>query len=201
MNSEKIYRGGMTNEQFLFYEMRTTATLLCAGYDKDTIYETIKEQNLYQFPTDRNFNRTFITCIRRINLLESNQLIRLLAESSVEVAKQINLYAMMLDNGIVYDFMVQVIGEKYKNQDLIFTKKDANDFLFELQEQLSDTKTWTENTVSKIRQVLIKVLVECGYLNSVKSNELNFVYLFPELEEDIRGRNLYELLPAFNNIE
>lgn len=87
------------------------------------MFETIKEQNLYQFPTERNLKRTFNTCIRRIELLESETLINLLAFSSVEVAKQINLYAMMLDNGIVSDFMVQVIGEKYKNQDLSFSKR------------------------------------------------------------------------------
>lgn len=198
---EKIYRGGMTNEQFLFYEMKTTADLLCIETDKNKIYEKIKEQNLYQFPTERNMKRVFNTCIRRIELLESDSLTKLLATASVEVAKQICLYAMMLDNSIVSEFMIQVIGEKYRNQDLSFSKKDVNDFLFDLQERISDTQSWTDSTIAKIRQVLVKSIVECGYLDSPSAKELNYVYLFPELENEIRENGLTDFLPAFNNFE
>lgn len=201
MEQNKIYRGGMTNEQFLFFEMRTTASLLCSENDENKIFETIVSENLYQFPTERNFKRAFNTCIRRLKLLQSETLVELIATASVEVAKQINLYAMMLDNGIVCDFLIQVIGEKYRNQDLCFSKKDVNDFLFELQEKLSDTKTWTDNTVAKIRQVLVKSIVECGYLDSPRSNKLNYVYLYPELENELRGKGLVEFLPAFNALE
>ena len=45
------YNGGLTREQFLFYEIRTFSSLHLQGYDKDKIIERIKAENLFQFPT------------------------------------------------------------------------------------------------------------------------------------------------------
>lgn len=201
MDYKKIYRGGMTCEQFLFFEMRTTASMLLEMNDRDEIYNMIKEQNLYQLPTERTVKRIFNTCIRRIDLMGSDTLTRTLANASVDVAKQINLYAMMLDNGIVMDFMTDVIAEKYINQDLSFSKNDVNMFLFELQENVDEVSVLSDSTIAKIRQVLIRSLVECGYIEKTSSKKLNFVYLFPELEEAIRAEGNTDLLPAFNHIQ
>ena len=37
------YNGGLTREQFLFYEIRTVASLCLQGYSKDEIVERIRE--------------------------------------------------------------------------------------------------------------------------------------------------------------
>lgn len=97
--------------------------------------------------------------------------------------------------------MTNVIGEKYRTQDMSFSKKDVNDFLFELQGEIAEMSGWADSTIAKIKQVLIKVIVECGYLDSASSDRLNYVYLFPELEEIIRRNGMTELLPAFNMID
>lgn len=59
----------------------------------------------------------------------------LVAHAPAEVAKPINLYAMMKYNLLVWDFMPTVIGEKYRMQELDFSRKDLNVFFFRLQEQ------------------------------------------------------------------
>ena len=85
-------------------------------------------------------------------------------------AKQINLYAMMKYNRIVWDFMTTVIAEKYRTQDLTFSKKDMNLFFYRLQEQNDAVASWSDQTINKIKQVLVKSLVECGYVDSTKSD-------------------------------
>lgn len=45
-------------------------------------------------------------CLRRLNALDDKYLISVIGSASVSVAKQVNLYAMMRENGIVHDFMV-----------------------------------------------------------------------------------------------
>ena len=47
------YNGGLTREQFLFYEIRIMASLVSQGYTKAEAIEKIKEENLFQFPTER----------------------------------------------------------------------------------------------------------------------------------------------------
>jgi hypothetical protein len=71
-------------------------------------------------------------------------------------------------------------------------------FMFQLQEQNEDVATWSDSTIQKIKQVLTKSLVECGYLDNTKSEVLNPVYLYPELEEEIVSSNDIAALPAFN---
>jgi hypothetical protein len=192
------YNGGLTREQFLFYEIKVVAKLLVEGMSIDDAILKIKEENLFQFPTERMVVNIANVCYRRLQALDSENLIYVLATSSMDVAKQVNLYAMMKQNRIVWDFMITVIGEKYRTQDFSFTKKDMSAFMFQLQEQNEDVATWSDSTIQKIKQVLTKSLVECGYLDNTKSEVLNPVYLYPELEEEIVSSNDIAALPAFN---
>ena len=198
-NSE--YNGGLTREQFLFYEIRIVANLLSQGYSRDEILEKIKTENLFQFPTERMISTITKTCFKRIDALQSENLIENLAHSSVDVAKQINLYAMMRYNRIVWDFMVNVIGEKFRTQQLDFSGKDLNLFFFRLQEQNDNVASWSDSTIAKIKQVLKKSLIECGYLDNSKAEQLNTVYLYPELESGILENGDKVVFPAFNFFE
>ena len=62
-------------------------------------------------------------------------LVQAIATQPSEVAKQICLYAMMKQNRLVWDFMITVIGEKFRSRDNSFGKKDLNIFFLRLQEQ------------------------------------------------------------------
>lgn len=196
MNLE--YNGGLTREQFLFYEIRVVATLLTQGFSREEALINIRENNLFQFPTEKMISSIAGTCFKRIDALESESLVYQLATASADVAKQINLYAMMKYNRIVWDFMTTVIGEKYRTQDYELTKKDLNLFFFRLMEQNDSVSSWSDSTVNKIRQVLIRSLVECNYLDSVRSTQLNPIAIAPELEDELRANNDYAALAAFN---
>ena len=193
-----VYNGGLTREQFLFFETKTLAQLLYQDISPEEAFSRIKKENLFQFPTERMVDSIAKTCYRRLQALESDRLVEVLASASVDVAKQVNLYAMMKQNRLVWDFMTTVIGEKYRTQDFSFGKKDMNAFFFQLQEQNEDVAAWSDATVQKIKQVLTKTLVECGYLDSTKATRLNPVYLYPELEDEIVSKNDLAALPAFN---
>lgn len=195
---QNIYNGSLTREQFLFYETRITAQLLCQSLSRDEIIERIKNENLFQFPTEKMIVSIARTCFRRLDALASDALVRLIADAPLETAKQVNLYAMMKDNRVVWDFMTTVIGEKYRTQALDFSPKDVSIFLFLLREQNDSVAGWSDSTVSKIRQVLIRILTECRYLDSIRASQLNWISIEPELEDEIRVQHDTAALPAFN---
>lgn len=195
------YNGGLTREQFLFYEMRILAGLLCDGYTVEEAIEKIVQENLFQFPTERMIKTIAKACLRRIIALNSEMLVDELAHASFDVAKQINLYAIMRQNKIVWDFMITVIGEKFRTQDFEFEKKDLNLFFLRLGEQVADIASWSDSTIAKIKQVLTKCLIECEYLENTKSTELKPVYLCPELEAGIRSNNDIAAFAVFNYFE
>lgn len=196
MNSS--YNGSLTREQFLFHEMRTTARLLQEGMPEDEAIQKIVAENLFQYPTERQIRNIAKVCISRLHVLDDSSLIEAIATYPSETAKQICLYAMMLHNRLVWDFMLTVIGDKYRQQDLSFSKLDVNVFMMRLQEQDDHVATWKESTVNKIKQVLIKILVENGYLDSNKADRLNTVLISPVLESAIKNHNHHAALAAFN---
>ena len=136
-----------------------------SGLDDKQIADDIIRDNLFQYPTEKSLRNVLGGCIRRLKALNDENLVVAVASQPVEVAKQICLYAMMKNSSLVYDFMVDVIGEKYRLKDLSFGKTDVNAFFFRIQEQDDYVATWTDLTINKIKQVLIKTLVETEYLH------------------------------------
>ena len=193
--------GQLTREQFLFYEMRTTAKLLTSGLtDKETI-ERIVEDNLFQYPTERTIRKMAGTCVARLHALQSDDLIRSVAEADSMTAKQICLYAMMKHYRLVWDFMITVIGEKYRQRDYTYNRRDISVFFMRLQEQDDYVASWSDNTVKRIEAVLSNILVENEFIDNGKTTALNSVMISSLLENAIRYNGDLLALPAFNCLD
>ena len=190
--------GQITREQFLFYEMRTTARLMAEGLDDSQVIDQIVEDNLFQYPTEKTIRRMAKTCITRLKSMEDDDLIKAVSSQPSDTAKQICMYAMMKQYRLVWDFMITVIGEKYRTQSFSFSQMDVNAFFMRLQEQDDDVAGWSDSTINRIRQVLVKILVENEYLDNNKSDHINPVWLNPLLENAIRNNNDDRALSAFN---
>lgn len=192
------YNAAITREQFLFYEMRITARLLNEGLDKDHVMEQIVSENLFQYPTEKSIRKIALACTRRLEAIEDNTLISAIATQPSSIAKQICLYAMMRQYRLVWDFMLTVIGDKYQKLDFSFSRMDLNAFFMRLQEQDNWVAAWSNSTITKVRQVLTKMLVENEYLDSVDATYLNPVLISSLLENAIREGGQEIALPAFN---
>ena len=192
------YNGALTAEQFLFYEIRIVAKLYLDGKSIDEIIEYIQQDNLFQYPTEREVSRLTRACHKRLVALDNEKLVYELANAPVEVAKQINLYAMMRYNRLVREFMEGLIGEKYRQHDFSYTRKDINVFFSRLREQNDDVAAWSEQTIAKLKQVLTKCLIETEMLDSFRDHNLNPIFISAELEIGIRENNDLTALSAFN---
>ena len=198
MNSTYPYIASLTREPFLFYEMRTTAKLLTSGLSDEDAVAQITADNLFQYPTEKSIARMAKACIKRLQAMEDADLIQAIATQPTEIAKQICLYALMKQSRLVWEFMLTVIGEKYRSKDSSFGRIDLNTYFIRLQEQDDTVASWSEGTITKLKQVLAKILVETEYLDDVRADHLNPVYLHPILENAIRSHGDLAVLPAFN---
>lgn len=198
MDNTYPYIASLTREPFLFYEMRTTAKLINSGLSEEDTVAQITKNNLFQYPTEKSVARMAKACIKRLAAMEDMDLIKAIAKQPTDVAKQICLYAMMKQSRLMWEFMLTVIGEKYRLKDNSFGRIDLNIYFMRLQEQDDAVATWSEGTITKLKQVLAKVLVENEYLDDVRADHLNPVYLHPILENAIRSHGDLMVLPAFN---
>lgn len=191
--------GSLTREQFLFHETRIVAKLIVdEGLSDEEITNRIMDENLFQFPTEKSVKRVVSGCLRRIRCLGDDDLVKTIAHSSTENAKQACLYAMMKQYRLVWDYMITVIGAKYREQDFSYGRIDLNVFFMRIQEQDDEVALWSDSTVDKIKQVLNKVLVENEYINGPRATKLNPVMICSEVENAIRANGDEVALPAFN---
>lgn len=192
------YIASLTREPFLFYEMRTAARLISEGTADEQAVEQIVRDNLFQYPTEKSIKRMARACIRRLRNLDDDSVIAAIAEQPQDVAKQLCLYAMMKQHRLVYDFMLTVVGEKYRQQDFAFSKMDLNVFFLRLQEQDDGVAAWSDTTITKLKQILVRILVDTEYLDDVKADHINPVLASSILENAIRSNGDEAMLPAFN---
>lgn len=187
----------ITREQFLFHEMRIVARLIKEGKSDEQIIQEVTDNNLFQYPTERMIKNITQVCLNRFNKANSQDLIDIVANDSADAAKQACLFLMMNYYRLVWEFMITVIGEKYRTKDTSFTKVDINSFFTRLQEQNDTVASWSDATISKCKQVLKKTLVENGYLDNSRSEVLNPVLLDFRVKEAIEDSNNKEALIAF----
>lgn len=168
------------------------------GHNDADIIDEICQKNLFQYPTEKSLRRMATLCILRLRAMGDENLIRAVAALPVDESKQICLYAYMKHSRLVWDFMVTVVGDKFRQQDLSFSKTDLHTFFLRLQEQNDTVASWSASTVTRIKQILMRVLIETDYLESNRAERLNPVLLCKTLENAIRANGDEAVLPAFN---
>ncbi|MCL2045252.1 MAG: DUF1819 family protein [Oscillospiraceae bacterium] len=198
MDTTTQYYGGLTAEQFLFNEIRIVAKMHQANKPLNEIIDEIRKDNLFQYPTERQVSRLARACYKRLIALDNAYLINEIVNAPSRVAKQINLYAMMRHYRLIREFMISLVGEKYRLLDFALSRKDLNVFFTRLQEQNDDIAAWSDSTITKLKQVLTKCLVETEILDTVRSTVLNPILISEELERGIRENNDLKALVAFN---
>lgn len=174
------------------------------GMPDDQVVQAIQGENLLQYPTTSMVKNITGTCLRRLDALSGNpdvalNLTNLIANGFASQAAQTNLYAMMRTHRIVWDFMTQVVAEKYRTFDYALTLRDANAFLAELRQTQPEIAAWSDATIAKTRQVLGRSLYEAGFtpLPAFKGETLNPILLDSELEAGMRANDDRSALAAF----
>ncbi len=196
------YSGGLTREQFMFNEMRITARLMTGGLSDQEVLERVYNENLFQYPTEKEIKSKCKACLKRLAYLkEMPELMEALTNGTVSEAKQAALIAMMLQSRLLAEFMITVIGEKYRSLDMTITKKDMNIFFSNLAQQDEDVAGWSEKTVDRIKAVIRNCLKETEYIPPDPGSEtLLPVYMSEELVQVLKDAGLSSWLPAFNVI-
>lgn len=164
MGDKTTYSASLTGEAFLFYEIKQVARLKLSGFSDQEIREEVTAKNLFQYATEKRLSRRLGATIRRTQVLDDT-LLRCLVDKPSETGRIINLYAIMKTNRLMFDFVLEVIGEKFESNQLLLEKRDINEFFLAKREQHEDIARWKDQTVKKLKQVIQKIVLEAGLLD------------------------------------
>ncbi len=188
----------ITREQFLLREMRVVCQLKLDELSDGEIIEKVKSENLIQYPTERMVGNIARVCIKRINAVKSDAIVRIIAKGDPEAAAQANLYTMMSTYPLVRHFMTTEVARHFQELDYTLGAAEMGAYMTRLQMDYENIADVTDNTIGKIKQVLRKCLIECGMLANAHSDELIPIFLDFEVREAIEEKGDGEALGAFN---
>ena len=192
------YSGALTREQFMFQEMRITSRLKLEGMDDQSILEKVYDDNLFQYPTEREIKSKCRACLKRLaSINDMPYVLDALANGTLGEAKQAALVALMCQSMLMQDFMVTVIGEKYRRLDMTLTRRDMNLFFERLAEQSEVVASWSDQTIKKLKVVIRSCLREAEYIHGTEET-LYPVLLGEEFAAALKKAGYRRFLPAFN---
>ena len=172
----------ITSENFYYTDIKRTAKIVMGKrYSREELIEIIKEKGIIEYNTEYNFNKKFLSINKRINKLNEFLIIKL-AEESPDIGKFINLFSIVLNERIFYDFFNEVIKEKYFLLDYYITNDEFISFMNEKEEQEEEIKNWSSETKRKIIVKIKAFLVESGYLVKTKTG---YKIIRPLIPDDI----------------
>jgi len=173
---ERKYSANLTGAWFLFYEIKQVIKLLNKEMTDKEIRMKVMEENLFQYKSKSSIIRVFPSVIRRAKSLNI-ELRNLIITESIENGKLINLLSIMNDDLLFETFMNEIIKVKYREKDILLTKKDINLYFMQKAEQNEKVASYTNATLNKLRQVYLKILVETGLLTSTRDEELIKIFI------------------------
>lgn len=195
------YSGSLTREQFMFQEIRVAARLKLDGLSDEDILTRVFEDNLFQYPTEREIKSKCRACLKRlICIADIPYVLDTLAHGTISEAKQAALVALMCQSLLIQDFMITVIGDKYRRLDMTLTRRDMNLFFDRLAEQDEGVASWSDQTIKKLKIVIRACLRETEYIQGTEET-LYPVLLSDEFATALKDAGRSSFLPAFNKFD
>lgn len=181
MEQNKEYSAKLTGESFLLYEFKIIAKLKKEGFSDKYIRKMVLEENLFQYKFKSSITRRLTPLLQRVNILD-NTLIDMLIDDPLGNGLVINLYAIMKNDRLFFEFMNEVVKEKLQNTNEIIEKKDINIYFEQKAEQNEIITKWSDATIQKLKQVIKKILSEAKVIH-LKTGEVHKLIMSQGLKE------------------
>ncbi|MDD2524605.1 MAG: DUF1819 family protein [Endomicrobiaceae bacterium] len=173
------YSAKLTAEPFLYNETKIIATYLLNGEDEELLKKKNVEENLIKYKSLKSVTRVNSPIFRRINIMD-REMLEDFIYSDIENSKFILLYAIMKTDKLVRDFVLEIYKDKLLMRKEYIEKFDIDNW-YEEKCILSNTlKERTESTANKLKQVIMKILLDSGL---VEKDKKRFKIIKPLLKE------------------
>lgn len=182
MVTELQYSATLTGASFMFYELKQVVRLKLNGANNQEIRKKVFSENLFQYQATESLKRSLPSVLRRVNVLDET-LCQMTLEHSLEAGKLINLYAIMKTDRLFFEFMNEIIREKLESNHYLLERKDLNLYFVSKAEQDKGVTGWTEQTITKLKNVFQRILLESGILTDKKTGELSRIVMDNQLKQ------------------
>ena len=159
----------ITAENFYLIEMKNTCKFILKNKVEEDLKKLLKINNILETVSESNFSKKFNTINKRLKSLTDN-LKKQIVDTDLTSARCMNLYSILCKERFIWEFLEEVVKEKYDNYGYYVKESDFSNYMETKSEQSKVIQNWTAEAK---RRMLIKVknfLTEGGYLEKNKED-------------------------------
>ncbi len=165
--AENYYSLGFTGGAALLSESIAVANLQIEFGDWSKVKDVVIKQNILQARTESTMKTLYWEVQRRLKHLRAEEL-ELLSMGSDEQQKKIVWLAICRYYRFINDFAIEVVCEHFDNAKYELLTNDFDAFFNAKAEWHSNLDTLSVQTKNKARQIVFRMMRECGLLNEKK---------------------------------
>lgn len=158
------YSAGAVKFSFWFMEFRKEVQMLASGNSFDEIKRISEEENVFGASTPARARMIYSTVTARIKSLDQS-FYKFFLESDVSTQKLFALAGTLAHDTLFFDFVYEVIRERFIIGNNVLTDADCNIFFKNKQEQDEDVAEYTEATIKRLIRSYKTMLFEAGLLD------------------------------------
>ena len=176
------YNGEIVAGSLLTMESRKIARLLLDNANPDAWHQAIVIDNILQKRSPATAKRQAKLIKNRLSLMEP-ELWDIIVRGSSDVTVQALLAAAIKHSTLLGDFMDTVIRQHWRTFIKKLDNKDWKDFIETCVQVDPGIEQWKASTLSKLKQVIFRILAESKYIDNTKNLQLMPVLVIPEIRQ------------------
>ncbi len=180
-----IYNGENVAGSLLIPESRKIARLLLNGTDSADWHQTVIVENILQKRSPTAAKRQAKLIRNRLELM-TPELWAMVDKGTSDVAIQAILAASIKHSRLLGDFMDKIIREHWRTFTPKISIKDWETLLDACTQIEPAILNWSKTTLSKLRQVVFRILAEAKYIDGTRSLKLLPVSIVPEVHQYLK---------------
>jgi hypothetical protein len=186
------YTGDLIGGSLMVRESRIIADLLISGACPDEWNRYVMVDNLLQKRSAASAKRNAQAIRKRLELLHP-EFWHALRDGDEELATQAAFCAALQRNLLLVEFIERVVSDAYSSQAECLELYQWGEFLDDCAHRDQSIANWTDSSRKKMGQVVFRMLVEMGYLDSSRSLKLQNVSIRPEIKTLLDDHYKYRL--------
>ncbi len=175
------YIGDLIGGSLMIAENRIIAELLLEKLPEDEWKKRIVEDNILQKKSINTAARNAYTLRKRLEPLGSAFVITLI-HASERACTQLIMVSFLIHSPVAVDFMLKSLAEARRTYKTVLSSNAWDEFIQDRIRALPELDRYSESTIKKMGNNVVKALVDSGYLSSSRKRQIQTVYLLPEVK-------------------
>lgn len=170
----------------MLFEFTQIVKLKEQGLTDEEIKKKAIDENIFQHEKISSLKRGLPYILKRVNILDE-KLRHFVIHESIDISKVINFYSILKTDRLFYEFMDEIIKEKFQTNNYSIERKEINAFFAYKAEQDEFLRSWADSTVQRLKQVFLKILEDVGIFTDRKTGELRRLIIDDQLKSHLRS--------------